>query len=170
MDLLSLSIKEFVIELMNELGEKLNRFTKSKTGHFKSLIKNLIDAEQNYHSLFLNVMNGNNLSSIEKLRELKAHYGTPTIRCKDGKLLLQGTGEEEEVALEMLELLSHTIFFSRLRGENEGYCGFLSICSNDKTIEITNMCYTKQWERKTPCAFTSIAEAWGLMGKLREKE
>ena len=145
-------------------------------------MENISIAVRNNSILLVDVLYRDELSNIEKLKELIDFYGIPHIRTINGynyfpKEIEDSVDEEinedeveEKPAMEFVELIGQRIVLDRLLGVDAEIVG--TICTLRPQCELSEdnlvdeFCYDRQWDREIACPFKIISDNWNLKEKI----
>lgn len=164
-----ISIQDFLLSTINEFKETLTGSIYAELHHFEKMFVNIIQSVKTNSSPLLELLYSE-IDNNEKLKALIDFYGIPHIRTISGYEfypLGSKDGNEDNPALEFLDLLGQSIVIERVLDYNDDtICSLYAQCQRAEEDITDEHCFETQWMRETPCAFKTVSDNWKLNEKI----
>lgn len=159
-------VRNFLLESIDNFRKNLSALLNTDLKHFDLLLDKIkMSAEKDFIPL-IEVLYKEELSNIEKLQLLIDFYGIPHIRTIDGCNFFPQDTDNQQPAIEYIELIGQRIVLERLLEidkERVGeICSLLPQCELSETEIVDENCYNMQWRRTVNCPFKIISDNWNL--------
>lgn len=164
-----ITTQDFLLSTIDEFKNILSLSVYTKLYHFDKMFENIINSVKSNNSPLLEILYSK-IDNNDKLKTLIDFYGIPHIRTKNGYEYYPLGSEEDNPALEFLDLLGQSIVLERvLNFNNDTICPQFVQCQKAKDDITDEHCFENQWLRTKPCAFKAVSDNWKLNEKINSQ-